>query len=219
MGRPREQFRQGDPHLPAAGERLGRFLEVRLRKTKPFENLSHPQLDAETVLAPVEVREVVIPLEEALVLAVGQPGIGQGVFDAIDFGARFKERQKGEGGLIDERASGVFEAVLRQVADGEAGRSDDEAPIGLVEPGENPQQGRLARAVWAAEADAVAVSDRPRDVVEEYPFAEGLSQAGELDHENPRGCPLSLLFWPKTAGLAPLRALAIRRCGSGREPP
>ena len=71
-------------------------------------------------------------------------------------------------------APGVREAVLRQVADGERRRLDDGAAIGLVEAGEHLQQRGLAGAVRAAQADALAVRDLPRDVLEQYAFAEGL---------------------------------------------
>ena len=80
------------------------------------------------------------------------------------------------------RAARVGQAVLRQVADGQRGRLEDRAGVGLVEPGHHPEQRGLAGAVRAAETDALAVRDLPRDVVEEDAVAEGLGEFGELDH-------------------------------------
>ena len=74
------------------------------------------------------------------------------------------------------RAARVGEAVLREVADGERGRLEDRAGIGLVDAGHHAEQRRLARAVRTAQADALAVRDLPRDVVEEHAIAEGLGQ-------------------------------------------
>ena len=74
------------------------------------------------------------------------------------------------------------QAVLRQVADGQRGRLEDRARVGLVEPGHHLQQRGLAGAVRTAQADALAIRDLPRDVVEEDAIAEGLGEVGELDH-------------------------------------
>ena len=68
--------------------------------------------------------------------------------------------------FLEDGAAGVGEAVLRQVADGQRRRLEDGARVGLVEPGHHPQQRGLAGAVRAAQADALAIGDLPRDVVE-----------------------------------------------------
>ena len=92
-------------------------------KPEPLEHLRHAQLDAVAFLAAEELGEVVVADEQRLVLAVGQRRIGQRVLDAVDFGARFEQRPERQRGFVDERAPGVLEAVLRQVADRQARRA------------------------------------------------------------------------------------------------
>jgi hypothetical protein len=54
--------------------------------------------------------------------------------------------------------------LLRQVADG--ARADDRARVGLLQPGQDPEQGGLADPVRADDSDAVARRDDQRDAVE-----------------------------------------------------
>jgi hypothetical protein len=46
---------------------------------------------------------------------------------------------------------------------------------GLVATGEDLEQRGLARAVRTAEADALALRDLPRDILEQHALAEGLA--------------------------------------------
>ena len=92
-----------------------------------------------------------------------------------------EQRLEGAAGLLEDGAARVGEAVLRQVADGQPGRLDDGAGVGLLETGQHLEQRGLAGAVRAAQADAVAVADLPGDVLEEGPDAEGLGEVCELN--------------------------------------
>ena len=74
------------------------------------------------------------------------------------------------------------EPVLRQVTDGERVGSHDGAAVGFVEPGEHPQQRGLAGAIRAAQADAIAIADLPRHLIEQDPLAEGLCEGLQLNH-------------------------------------
>ena len=134
VGPAEQQLRERDAHLPAAGERLGRLREIGLREPQAFEHLRHAQVDAVALFAAEELREVVVPDEQRLVLAVGQRRIGQRVLDPVDLGARFEQRTERERRFVDERASRVLEAVLRQIADRQAGRLDDDPRSGSSRP-------------------------------------------------------------------------------------
>ena len=174
-----QQLGERDAHLPAAGECLAWLREVALREPEALEHLRHPQVDAVPLFAAEELREVVVADEERFVLAIGQRRIGQRVFDAIDFGAGVEERLKRGRRFVDERAAGMVEAILREIPDGRRGRLDDQALVGVVEPGQDAQERGLAGSVRSAQADAVAVADLPGDVFEQHAFAEGLRRGLE----------------------------------------
>ena len=73
--------------------------------------------------------------------------------------------------LLDVAAhvlGGVQVGLLRQQADRGPGRQHGVAGEVAVEPGHDPQQGRLARAVRAQDADLGARHERQRDVVEHH---------------------------------------------------
>ncbi len=156
-------------------------------KPKPVEYLGHPQLDAVALFVPELLGEVVISHEQRLVLAVRQCGIGERMFDAVDLGARFEQRTERQRDFIDERASRVFQSVLRQVAHGQPGRLDDQPAVRLVQPGQHAQQRRLAGAVRTGETDAVAGVHLPGDGVEQDALAERLGERGKLDQTSTAG--------------------------------
>src|SRR3546814_12827526 len=56
----------------------------------------------------------------------------------------------------------------------------------LFEPGDDPQQGRLAAAGWADEDDKLAIADVEIDPVQHIDDAEGFLELGELDRAQDR---------------------------------
>jgi hypothetical protein len=100
------------PENVSAGLSKSAFCE-----TETLEYLGDPQVDRVSLFAPEEFRQVVVADEQGLVLTVRQRGIGEGVFDALDLRPRVEERAERKRGLVGERASTMFEAVLRQVSD------------------------------------------------------------------------------------------------------
>ncbi len=63
--------------------------------------------------------------------------------------------------------------LLRQIADGGAGLHEAAAAVGLDQPGRDLQQRRLAGAVAADQADALAGGDRQLDARQQRRAAEG----------------------------------------------
>ena len=88
-----------------------------------------------------------------------------------------------EAGLhIGERRCGAGEiGLLRQIAHGGARLQEARAAVGLDQPGGDLEQGRLARAVAADQADALAGRDRQLDAGEQRRAAEGQRDVLELD--------------------------------------
>ena len=80
-----------------------------------------------------------------------------------------------------ERRPPVAERMLREVGDRRAAAADDRARVGLLDPGEQPQQGRLARAVGADDPHAGAGLDEEVEAVEDGAAAERLPDAVQAD--------------------------------------
>ena len=177
-----QQLGQRDAHLPAARERLGRLGEVVLAEAQAAQHGRDAQVDAVAVVAPEALLQLGVADQHRLVLALGNAVVAEPLLERVHLGLLVEQLGEGDRRLVEERPPAVVEAVLRQVADGQAGRLDDLARVGLVEAGQHPQEGRLAGAVRAAEADPVALADLPGHVLEQDAVAEGLVELGELDH-------------------------------------
>ncbi len=199
-----QELRERDAHLPAAGERLGRPVEVCFRKSQTFEHLGHAQVDAVALLAPEELREVVVPDEQRLVLPIGKRRIGECVLDPLDLRPRLEQGLERQGRLVLERAARMFEPVLWEVTDGEARGFDDVAGVGFVEAGEDAEERGLARTVRSRQADTITIVDLPGDVVEQDTVAESFRQAGKLDHSS-EWQELRITLWPTRCGVGGVR--------------
>jgi hypothetical protein len=75
--------------------------------------------------------------------------------------------------------------LLRQPADARPGTGRDGAAIGAVDPGQQPQQRRLADAVGADETGALAVAEHERQALEERGLVVGLREIRCLQHVSP----------------------------------
>ena len=80
---------------------------------------------------------------------------------------------------LEHARRGVHAVVLGQHPDGEAADAGDPARVDLARPLEHPQQGGLAAAVAADDADPVAATDPERDGIEHLGGAE--REGGALD--------------------------------------
>ncbi len=139
-------------------------------------------------------RVAVAGLERLQQLAVGgEPGVefagarlGQRPFGPAQFG--LQGPQVGEG-VVDGVLDGVVRGQvggLREVP-GAAGRVDPNVSgVGQVGAGEEPEQGRLAGAVLADDADALAEGHRLVDAVQEEPAAGGAHDVVQDDLEGAR---------------------------------
>src|SRR5438552_11231370 len=68
--------------------------------------------------------------------------------------------------VLDDRARRILEELLPQEADPGAARERDGAAVGRIETGRDAQQRGLPRPIRADEADAVALADPERDVLQ-----------------------------------------------------
>ncbi|GMA86264.1 hypothetical protein GCM10025868_15140 [Angustibacter aerolatus] len=74
--------------------------------------------------------------------------------------------------LVRTLAAGSSLVGLPEHADGEAAGVRHAAVVDRLQPGQHPQQGRLAAAVAPDDADPVAGRDAQRHAVEQHPGAE-----------------------------------------------
>jgi hypothetical protein len=102
--------------------------------------------------------------------------IAKAVFQAMHLGLHREQTAECAAGLLEDGAAGVREAVLREIPDGQGGRLQNSSGVRLVQPGHHLQEGGLAGAVRAAEADPFTVRDLPRDAIEQDTVPEGLGE-------------------------------------------
>ena len=174
VGLAEQQLGQRDAHLPAAGEGFGRPFEVRRLEAEAAEHRRRLQLDAVAVAEPEAILQVAVAMQHRIVLGFRNRRIAELILDGVHL--RLHRDQVGERArrLLEDGVTRVTQAVLRQVADGQRVRLEHGARIGLVDAGHHLEQRGLAGAVRSAQADAFAIGDLPRDVVEQDAVAEGL---------------------------------------------
>ena len=91
----------------------------------------------------------------------------------------------------------------------------DLAPVGLVEPGDEPQQGRLAGAVGADEADLIAGGDGRIHVIEDDEVAD-LANDALQPYDRHQAGPPDAAARPAAGAVAPPRAAARRAAAALR---
>ena len=118
--------------------------------------------------------------------------IGELVLEAMQLLLEREQWAEGLARLVHERPTAVFESVLRKVSDGEVGWRDDLSRVRFVEARQDFQQCRLASAVGATQAHAVARVQLPGDVVEQHTIGKGLAESYQLQHERDRSAGLTV---------------------------
>ncbi len=133
------------------------------RKPEAAQDGRDLQIDAVALLATEGFLQLAVACEHGGVLGLVCRVVREALLERRDLGPHVEQRLEREPRLFEQRAAGVQQAVLRQVADREARRLDDEAGVGLLQPGQHLEKGRLAGAVRPAQADALAIVDLPAD--------------------------------------------------------
>ena len=156
------------------------------REAEAAQHRRDLQIDA-VALAPAELfLQLAVARQHRGVLRFGLVLVAEAFFERGDLGAHVEQRLERQAGLLDAASARVAEPVLRQVADRQPGRLDDEPAVGFFEPGQHLQQRRLAGAVGPAQADTLAVVDLPADRVEQHAVAERFGKGGKLNHGDGR---------------------------------
>ena len=169
-----QQLAQRHPAALATGEvvdeRIGRRAAQRVhRLVQPAVDvpgvgvvelgLQVPHLGDQGVLVGVGVAHLHVVVVEPLHLALD---VADGLLDVLQHGLALAQRR-----------------LLLQHADRGIGVQDRVAVVGVVEPGHDLQQRRLARAVGADDTDLGAVQERQGHVVEDDLVAMGLAHVAQ----------------------------------------
>ena len=102
-----------------------------------------------------------------------------------------------EGDVLEHRHVAEQRIVLEDEADLPLAGADvvdalaaeaQRAGIGKIEPGEDAQQRRLARARGAEQRDELAILDRQADAAQRFEAAELLDDGVQLDGQDPASC-------------------------------
>ena len=167
------EAREQDRRQPGAGG-----LAAGERRRLPLERDRKPELGADRAGPRLEVR----PAEREEALERGRVGVRLPL-GRVPGDVRLGGGDAGAAGEVGEqRLARTAVGLLRQVADGQRrGRPLDAALVRLVEPGEQPEQGRLAGPVGADETQPRAGAERQVDAVENGAGAERADDAVERD--------------------------------------
>src|SRR6185436_1115721 len=177
-----QQLGERDAHLPPAGKRLRRTLRVVRVEAEAAQDRRNPQVHAVALGEPEAILQLAVARQHRVVLVLRNRCVAEPVLDVVHLGFHVEQRLKRAARLFEDRPPRVRQPVLRQIADGQARRLDDGTFVRLVDAREHLEHGRLAGAVGAAQADAIAVRDLPRDVIDQGAVAERLTEVGKLDH-------------------------------------
>ena len=173
-----QDARHGRAHLPAAGKRVQRLVENVLVEPESGERgfgAVPGIVSTEVFVGGLQVPEFV---EQLAVCGIGL----EGAFDLRE--ARLDEREFARGGDVGEHVLLLVGEVdlLTQDADAEALRDQDLALVGRELAEDHAEDGGLAGAVGADHADALALVDAERGVVEDGLAAQELGDVLEIDH-------------------------------------
>jgi len=176
VGALQQQLGQGDAHLPAAGEGLAGLLPVGLRKAETAQHFADLRLHGVAAALGEELlglgvagQQLAVPLAETR-------------FEPLEF--LFEGQQSGQrrAHLGEQRPAVVLEPLLRQVAEAGPLGGLHLAAVDSGAAGQHLEQGGLAGAVLAAQADAVLRADVQVDTGEDPAVGEILDDIPQLQH-------------------------------------
>ena len=141
-------------------------------ESKAAKHRRNFQIDTVALFDPKPVLQRAVALEQRVVVVLRHGRVGEARFDVVHLRLHGKQAIEGRAGFFEDGAARMCKAVLREIPDGERVRFDDGAAVGFVEPCQHLQHCRLARAIGAAQANALAVRDLPRHALEQHPITE-----------------------------------------------
>ncbi len=175
VGRAHQRLRQVQAHAPAAGKGRYRLLQLRLREPEPDQQPFGP--GARRVGVGIGHRRMQLADESAVVRRLGR----------LEPRFELAQRRVAVDGVLD-RGTRERRGLLRHVGDAPVRGKVDVALVGVQLAAQQGKETRLARAVGADEADALARIDGKVGAFEQRLRAAHLADVGKADHgsKNPR---------------------------------
>jgi len=166
-----QQLCQPQPRQLAAGEHRNVLLPCILRKAHAGQHLFDVHIHVVAVGGIHDVLQLVVPGQQLRVVRLR----GHFAFQHLHLGHGIQHRGKGGAHLAVEIQRGIQLCVLFQIAQRHAVGHAELTFVVLVLAGQNLEQGGLARAVLAHDADAVLPLDTGGHIVQHDLFAKALA--------------------------------------------
>ena len=109
-----KQLGQRQPHLPAAGERLRRTLEVLALEPQALQHRRRLQLDRVSVAEAELILKVAVASKHRFVVGLGHRGIAQPILELVHLGLHVEQTAERAARLLEDRVARVGQAVLRE---------------------------------------------------------------------------------------------------------
>ncbi len=189
-----QKLRQGDPHLPPAGELAAVAPPVCGEKTEAVQHPARLRLHGVAPPQPELLLEMAVALQKGIVLRVVGGDFLQAAGEHGQFPLHLLEVVQGRHHLGQEPRAPGDDAVLGEVADGGSLGKDQLAGGMFHEPGNYFHEGRLAGAVLPHEAHPLTLFQVPVDTGKEGPARKVFGKILEMEHGIPfRYCEMTSL--------------------------
>ncbi len=154
-------------------------LVVEAQAMEDLPRLAFDRVAAEVVVLLLHLAEA----GEDAVHVAGLRRVGHGVLQRLELVVQVAQPSAARDHLVDDRPARHLFDVLPEVADGHPLRHRDVAFVGLLFADDHPEQGGLAGAVGADQADFLAGIELERGVDEQDLPAVLLADAGKRNHD------------------------------------
>ena len=177
-----QQFGERDAHLPAAGEGFDAALPVLFTEAEAGEDGADAGLDVIAVARGEFGLDVVVAVDNLLVFRAGVVEFAHAAFEDLLLGFERADLVEDGKAFVEDGTAGEVDAVLREIAGADPLHDVERAIVEALNSGERFEQGGLAGAVRADDADALLRGEEPVEVLKKNFGAEAFAGFGELNH-------------------------------------
>ena len=155
VGASQQHPREGDAHLPPAGECADVAIDLVVLEAEPVEDFAGLSFERVAVQVLIFFLDLAKAVEDFVEFA-GAVGIFHGVLEGFEFVVEVAQPAAAGDGFVEHGAAGHLLDVLPEVADGELFGQRDIALIGLFFANHHAEEGGFAGTVGAYEPDLFA---------------------------------------------------------------